>query len=97
MYGAVLCCAVMGISVNPKFWSGQFMNFLGQNVAPGLLPARQAYLSVTELESRISAGLNAYDQYEVRRSLPRGFLANFNSIWRDTVPVWHTSCPFNGC
>jgi hypothetical protein len=43
------------------------MNFLGQNVAPGLLPARQAYLSVTELESRISAGLNAYDQYEVGR------------------------------
>lgn len=62
----MLCCAVVGISVNPKFWSGQFMNFLGQNVAPGLLPARQAYLSVTELESRISAGLNSYDQYEVR-------------------------------
>lgn len=57
--------AGVGIERNPRFWSDTYETFLGQNVAPGLLPARQSYLSVTELESRLGGAFNSYDQFEV--------------------------------
>jgi hypothetical protein len=56
----------VGIERNPRFWSDSYETFLAQNVVPGLLPARQSYLSVTELESRLGGSWNSYDQYEVR-------------------------------
>jgi len=43
-----------------------YRSFLAQHVTPGVLPARQAFLSVTETESRLGNSWNSYDQYEVR-------------------------------
>lgn len=53
-----------GIERNAKTWSDMYRAFLAPNVVPGVLPARQAYLSVSEMESRTSAS-TSYDQYEV--------------------------------
>lgn len=60
-----MSAAGVGIDRNPRFWSDTYETFLAQNVVPGLLPARQSYLSVTELESRLGGSFNSYDQYEV--------------------------------
>lgn len=54
-----------GIDNNARFWSDLYRSFLSQHVQPGVLPARQAYLSVTEAESKLSGSFNSYDQYEV--------------------------------
>lgn len=60
--------AGIGIERNARYWSDAYQIFLSQNVVPGLLPARQSYVSVTEMESRMAAVINSYDQYEVSYS-----------------------------
>jgi hypothetical protein len=50
------------VDQDPQAWSATYEAMLSQNVEPGLLPARRAYLTVTELESKVSGGFNSYDQ-----------------------------------
>eukprot|EP00879_Flechtneria_rotunda_P007977 GHRR01008358.1.p1 GENE.GHRR01008358.1~~GHRR01008358.1.p1 ORF type:complete len:642 (+),score=132.76 GHRR01008358.1:338-2263(+) len=54
-----------GIEVNPLYWSDLYRIYMATNVQPQTLPARQSYLSISELENRLHAAWNSYDQYEV--------------------------------
>jgi hypothetical protein len=57
--------AGIGFERDARRWSDLYRTFLAQNVVPGVLPAHQSYVSVTEMESRMGAIFNSYDQYEV--------------------------------
>eukprot|EP00878_Enallax_costatus_P036715 GHUV01041260.1.p1 GENE.GHUV01041260.1~~GHUV01041260.1.p1 ORF type:complete len:308 (+),score=29.38 GHUV01041260.1:973-1896(+) len=55
----------IGIETNPRYWSDLYRVYMAMNVVPDTLPARESYVSISELENRMSSAWNSYDQYEV--------------------------------
>ncbi|WIA21698.1 hypothetical protein OEZ85_000865 [Tetradesmus obliquus] len=55
----------IGIDVAPTYWSDQYRLYLSINVVPGVYPARESYVSISEMENKLYAAWNSYDQYEV--------------------------------
>ncbi|KAI8470601.1 MAG: POT family-domain-containing protein [Monoraphidium minutum] len=69
--GAVPVGYAPGIELGAVYWAGVYSTWLSINVQSQKLPARRAFLSLSEMENRLYSPYNSYDQYELAVPLSR--------------------------